>query len=214
MLRHCGKGPHVEERTLDRISSRSDYEYFLLADLKAYGVKRWSFDSAWRHPALRYQRWMRKVEYLQTTHGRISRVRRFVARFMLERLSLATGITLPPGVCGPGVSIAHHGTLVVNSRARIGAGCRLHPTVTIGISNGGVPCIGEAVYIGPGAVLYGAITVGDGAVIGANSVVNRDVPPGVTVAGSPAKVIATRDSSSLMPQWRSQTMQASPQQNG
>ena len=62
---------------------------------------------------------------------------------------------------------------------KAGSNCRIHAGVNIG----------NNVYIGPGAKLYGKITIGDNAAIGANSVVNKDVPAGVTVAGVPAKMI-------------------------
>lgn len=182
-----------------RIRSKSDYKQFLQADLRAHGLRSWRFDYRWRHPALRFQRALRRVEYLQTCQGAVSRVLRFIARFDLERWSLATGIVIQPGVCGPGLSIAHPGTLIVNSRAQIGAFCRLHPLVTIGIADGGVPTIGDFVYVGPGAVIYGSVHVGDQAVVGANSVVSKDVPPMSTVAGAPARVVGARGSARLMP---------------
>jgi len=52
------------------------------------------------------------------------------------------------------------------------------------------PTLGNNVIVGSGAQVLGAITVGDGARVGANSVVVRDVPPGTTVVGVPAKVAA------------------------
>lgn len=53
-------------------------------------------------------------------------------------------------------------------------------------------CIGEKVWIGGGAIILPGITVGDGAVIGAGSVVTKDVPTKHVVAGNPAKRIQTR----------------------
>ncbi len=50
--------------------------------------------------------------------------------------------------------------------------------------------IGDNVWIGGGAIVLGGVTIGDGAIIAAGSVVTRDVPPGTTVAGNPAR--ATR----------------------
>jgi maltose O-acetyltransferase len=52
--------------------------------------------------------------------------------------------------------------------------------------------IGRNVWIGGGAILLPGITVGDDAVIGAGAIVTRDVPPGETVAGNPARRISTR----------------------
>ncbi|MDN0069794.1 serine O-acetyltransferase [Collinsella ihumii] len=57
----------------------------------------------------------------------------------------------------------------------------------------GVPRIGEDVMLGAGCVLLGDIEVGDGAVVGANSVVTRSVPAGCVVAGVPAKIIKRQD---------------------
>ncbi|MBN9212184.1 MAG: hypothetical protein BGO45_03655 [Microbacterium sp. 71-36] len=183
------------------IQNRADYREFLAADLLAYNVSRWRIDSPWRHPVLHYQRLLRRTEFLATRRGAAARIARFWARFRLQSVGVRTGITLPPGVAGPGVTIAHYGTVVVNTRARIGKFTRLHPGVTIGIADGKVPVIGDFVYLGPNVVVYGGVTVGDGAVVGANSVVNKDVPPGVTVVGSPARVVAERDSRALLPSW-------------
>ena len=52
--------------------------------------------------------------------------------------------------------------------------------------------IGSEVWIGRGAAILAGVTIGDGATIGANAVVTRDVPPGVTVAGVPARPIVSR----------------------
>lgn len=52
--------------------------------------------------------------------------------------------------------------------------------------------IGNDGWIGANAMIYGGVTLGDGAVIGSNSFVNKDVPPFSIVVGSPAKVISYR----------------------
>jgi serine O-acetyltransferase len=70
--------------------------------------------------------------------------------------------------------------------------------VNIGLKNAKAPSIGSNVYIGPGAKLFGDICVGDNVVIGANAVVNRDIPNNVTVAGIPAKVFGASDQSGLI----------------
>ncbi|WP_415639292.1 serine O-acetyltransferase [Paracoccus nototheniae] len=51
------------------------------------------------------------------------------------------------------------------------------------------PVIGDRVEIGAGAVILGAVSIGDDAIVGANSVVRRDVAPGTIVGGVPAQVI-------------------------
>lgn len=57
--------------------------------------------------------------------------------------------------------------------------------------------IGSNVWIGAGAIILPGITVGDGALIGAASVVTRDVPPGATVVGNPARVLQGRGENPL-----------------
>jgi acetyltransferase-like isoleucine patch superfamily enzyme len=52
--------------------------------------------------------------------------------------------------------------------------------------------IGSEVWIGRGAAILAGVTIGDGATVGANAVVTRDVPPGATVAGVPARAIVSR----------------------
>ena len=183
------------------ISNRRELQIFLQADLQAHGLKKWNWTLAYRRPELRYQRLMRYVEYWNTKHGRGAQMISLWLKFRLLRQAAVTGISFPAGVALEGLSIAHFGSIVVNSKAKIGRYCRIHSATNIGTAGGGVPRIGDFVYIGPGAVLYGDIVVGDGAIIGANSVVNKSVPSGVTVAGVPARVISERDSSSIMPAW-------------
>lgn len=182
------------------IETRQDYRDFLEADLRANGLGRWTFLQRVRRPEVHYVRVLRRVEYLLAQPGVLARARRSMARYQLLRLSVRTGMTIPPQVFGRGLSVAHYGSIVVNTRARVGAYCRIHSATNIGSgADGGVPTIGDYVFIGPGAVLYGPIHVGDRAVIGANAVVGRDVPAGVTVAGAPARVVSEADSRVMMP---------------
>jgi maltose O-acetyltransferase len=58
-----------------------------------------------------------------------------------------------------------------------------------GVESGRAIAIGNDVWIGGGAILNPGVTVGDNAVIGAGSVVVKDIPPGVFAAGNPARVI-------------------------
>ena len=114
---------------------------------------------------------------------------RAVQQWRLKQLGMKLGFTVPRHVFGPGLSLAHYGSVVVNGRAHVGRNARVHSCVNIGEADGKVPRIGDNVYLGPGAKLFGDVSVGDGAVIGANAVVNRDVPPRVMVGGVPARVI-------------------------
>lgn len=116
------------------------------------------------------------------------------------------GVQIPANVCGPGLCVCHKGTLIINDNVRIGSNARIHAGVNIGNSSkfddnwvpDNTPCIGNNVYIGPGAKLFGKIVIGDNVAIGANAVVNRDVPSHVSVAGVPAKIINKNGSIGLL----------------
>jgi putative colanic acid biosynthesis acetyltransferase WcaB len=92
--------------------------------------------------------------------------------------------------------------LVVNHETIIGANCILRNSTTIGnkkLADGSysaAPKIGNNVDIGANVVIIGAITVGDNAVIGAGSVVVKDIPEGAVVVGNPARVIRTVNTAS------------------
>lgn len=95
---------------------------------------------------------------------------------------------------GPGFLLMHRWSVMIGPSV-IGANVVVHHNVTIGdqVARGSsqVPRIGDGVWIGPGAILTGAITIGDGATISAGAVVMRDVPPHALVAGNPGRVIST-----------------------
>jgi serine O-acetyltransferase len=65
---------------------------------------------------------------------------------------------------GPGLYIGHQGGIVINEQVVIGKNCNLSQQVTIGVSRrgerAGVPTMGDNVYIGPGAKIFGKIQVG------------------------------------------------------
>ena len=115
-----------------------------------------------------------------------------VYKLRLRQLQVKLGFTIPINVFGPGLSIAHYGTIVVSQYASVGENCRLHVGVNIGASGGSnvAPQIGNNVYIGPGAILFGGIEIADNISIGANSTVNKSFnESNVIIAGTPARII-------------------------
>jgi serine O-acetyltransferase len=96
---------------------------------------------------------------------------------------------------GPGFAIMHPYGIVINSSVIAGENLVLQSGVVIGVAKDGeplnVPVIGDNVYIGAGAKLFGKITIGNNASIGANAVVVKDVPDNAIVVGIPAKQIKT-----------------------
>ena len=104
------------------------------------------------------------------------------------------GWDIPINTFGPGLKINHFGLIVVNQNAKIGAFCDIHQGVNIGQHGNNqfdVPTIGDNVWIGPGAKIFGKISIGSGIAIGANAVVNNDFEENnITIAGIPAKKIS------------------------
>ncbi len=113
-----------------------------------------------------------------------------------KAVEVATGVVLPASAdVGPGLLISHPGTIIVHPQTRIGAHCSVGQDTTIGTTGrggNGVPSIGQDVFLGSGCRVLGGISIGDGASIGANAVVLRDVPAYHTAVGVPAQVVPRR----------------------
>lgn len=80
----------------------------------------------------------------------------------------------------------------MSKNAKVGENCRLHVSTNIGASAGKpeAPIIGNNVYIGPGAILFGDITIADNVTIAANATVNKNCEvSNVVLAGTPAKIV-------------------------
>ena len=93
----------------------------------------------------------------------------------------------------PDVHLPHPYGIIVHPQAVIGRRVTLMQQVTIGGRDHReniAPLIGDDVYIGAGARVLGDVRIGHGVVIGANAVVTRDIPPGVTVVGA-NRIVAT-----------------------
>jgi len=119
--------------------------------------------------------------------------------FSQKYIEIVTGIQLPySATVGHKFYIGHFGGIIINANAVIGDNCNISQGVTIGVSgrgaHRGVPVVGDNVYIGANATIAGDITIGNNAVIGANSLVVKDVEEATTVVGVPAKVVSTNDS--------------------
>ena len=145
------------------------------------------------YPGLHALVWHRLV-----TH-RLWRIRfRWLARWLAHWGRWLTGIEIHPGATiGRRVFIDHGMGVVIGETAIIGDDCSLYHGVTLGGTswNKGKrhPTLGRGVVAGAGAKILGPILIADGAKIGSNAVVVRDVPAGATDVGIPARIVSVED---------------------
>lgn len=137
--------------------------------------------------------------YRKAKHQHLKRFVSFVFMPWQKSIEILAGISLPASAeIGHSFYIGHFGGIIVNGKAVIGSNCNISQGVTIGVSglgeNRGVPSIGNNVYIGANAVLAGRITIGDDVLIGACSLVIKNVPEMSIVGGVPAKIIGDEGS--------------------
>jgi serine O-acetyltransferase len=118
---------------------------------------------------------------------------RVLGYFTRKLIELATGYSISSGAdIGPGFYISHFGTTRIGGECVIGENFNLNPLVIIGGGKGGMPKIGKCVFIGPGAKVFGGLTIGDHATVGANAVVTKDVPACALAVGIPARSLPRR----------------------
>lgn len=141
---------------------------------------------AWAVAEFRFRRWTRTLP----RPARLALAP--LTFFTYKSIEILTGISIAPGAqIGPGFFIVHYSGVFVGPIVA-GANLSISQGVTIGIEKGALPTLGEHVYLAPGVQAFGPITMGDRSAAGANAVVNRSVPPGVTVAGVPARPVGQR----------------------
>jgi len=106
-----------------------------------------------------------------------------------------TGVEIHPGArIGPGFFIDHGTGTVIGETTVIGKNCVLFHNVTLGGTgkHGGKrhPTLEDNVYVGTGAVILGAVTVGENSRVGAESFIfMKDIPPNSTVVGTPGRIV-------------------------
>lgn len=120
---------------------------------------------------------------------------KWLARFLSTLARWVTGIEIHPGaVIGRRFFIDHGMGVVIGETAEIGDDCTLYHGVTLGGTSWQKgkrhPTLGNDVVVGAGAKVLGPINIGDGARIGSNAVVVKDVPAAATVVGVPGRAVS------------------------
>ncbi len=172
------------------IKDKQTLQLYLDADKFALGINR-RFPRPFMDSIWRYERTLRYYEYHKNVGNKL---RRFIYSLLLSIRGERLGFSISGNCFGPGLRINHHGLLIVNAKARIGKWCDVHQGVNIG-ENGyldeqgkvvsEVSSLGDYCFIGPGAKIFGGCKIGDNVRIGANAIVNKDVPSNNTAFGNP-----------------------------
>ena len=130
----------------------------------------------------------------RAAHWLYLRRRYFLARWISQHARSRTGIEIHPGASiGRRLVIVHGCGSVIGETAEIGDDCLLYQVVTLGGTGKDQgkrhPTLGNHVMVGSGARILGPFKVGDNARIAAGAVVLREVPPGATAVGVPARIV-------------------------
>lgn len=190
---------------MSETQTKSELRRMLDSDLYRYygNSSREVYRSTYKNiPGFRFTCWMRKCAYW-AKKPIYTRLFFYHARWRYNKLKYKFGFDIEFSTdIGAGFYLGHWGGVVIHPQAVIGKNCNVSHQVTIGMDNSkganAVPALGNNIYLAPGSKIFGKISLGDNCAVGANSVVNSDIPPGVTVAGVPAKVISEKDSSAFV----------------
>ncbi len=162
------------------------------ADLRAVRDR----DPACAGPAepLLYFKGFHAIQSYRVAHWLWREGRRALALHLQSRISEVFGVDVHPAArIGSGILVDHGTSVVIGETAVVGDDVSMLHEVTLGGTGKQTgdrhPKVGRGVLISVGAKILGNVTVGEGAKVGAGSVVLEDVPPHTTVVGVPARVV-------------------------
>ena len=138
----------------------------------------------------KYIKYLRKTEFYVNQKSIVYKIFEVIYTRKKNKLGNKLGFYIYPNTFDEGLTICHHGNVIVNGYAKVGKNCTLHGDNCIG-NNGKTkkaPIIGNNVNIGIGAKILGDIYIADNITIGANAVVTKSFyEEGITIVGVPAK---------------------------
>ena len=168
------------------IDNKRELKRILDIEAKKYG-KKWFFNLPFnmteKQVLYKHSKYLRKAEYAYNRKSLF----RHLSLMRLRRLQIRYGIAISLNTVGEGFYIEHLGSVIINDKAVIGKNLKVHPGVVIGDNHGKAPKIGDDVYIGPGAKVFGDVTLADNIQVGANAVVTKSCEnKGAILVGIPA----------------------------
>lgn len=140
----------------------------------------------------RFMYLLRMEEYYHNKKGKGFKLIEYFYARIKNQIGNKLGFYIRPNSLGKGVTIFHHGTIIIHGNARLGDYCKLHGNNCIGNNgiNNEVPIIGNNVDIGFGAQIIGGIRIANNVKIGSGAVVVKDcLNEGATLVGIPAHEI-------------------------
>ena len=206
--------PHPSSRK----KSNVDYEITTLGELRNYvasdlyrymtSTSTKAFIRGWYIAGFRYTFFMRCCKYF-AAKGSMSKPLFLICRIALRHYSVKYGFQIPwQTSIGPGLSIGHHGAIIVNPNSKIGTNCNISVGVLLGLNHKiddqgqslgfEYPEIGDRVSLGNNAKVIGGVSIGDDCMIGVSAVVTKDMPPKSVCVGIPAKVISKQGSGAFV----------------
>jgi serine O-acetyltransferase len=177
-------------------------KYLIEQDLLRYGRKRkFGFATFFRFmfvefvPGIRFSIIFRLCQY----YRKKNRLLFYFYFLWLRRIRVKYGIDVSYRTkIGKGLYIGHFGGICIHGDSVLGENCTLSQGISIGVLNrgpkAGCPILADRVYVGPGAMIFGRIHVGNDVLVGVNAVVSFDVPDGSIVAAPAAQIVSTRGS--------------------
>lgn len=166
-----------------------DKKYYISGTTKEY-VKKIVYND---HLMLiyKYIKFIRKEEYHYNNNNKL--ISKFLYVYYIRKknkLGNKLGFSIGHNCFGPGLTIYHHGNIIINGFVKVGKNCKLHGDNCIGNNgfNNETPVLGDNIDIGVGAKIIGNVFLADNIIIGANAVVvNSFYEKGITIAGVPAR---------------------------
>lgn len=184
------------------IQSKEDLRLYINKDVLHHGTgKPWLKDyilkNEWWY-LYHYLYHMRHVEYYTNVNPKgitkrcAYKVLYFYHFLIYKRLSFLLHLFIYPNTCGPGLKICHFGDFThIAKGCKVGANCEVLPGVVLGKKSGidSLAIVGDNCFLGLGVKILGAVSIGNNVIVGANSVVTKDIPDNAVVGGVPAKII-------------------------